>query len=72
MAAGPASATAEPGLTLSLSVQNLLDRTNPSTPVGNLSSPRFGQSLSSAGGFGYGGGGGAGNRRIDLQMRLSF
>lgn len=61
-----------PGLTLSLSIQNLLDRTNPSPPVGNLSSPRFGQSLSSAGGFGYGGGGGAGNRRIDLQARLSF
>lgn len=61
-----------PGLTVSLSVQNLLNRTNPSTPVGNLSSPQFGQSLASAGSFGYGGGGGAGNRRVDLQMRLSF
>ncbi len=61
-----------PGLTLSLSIQNLLNRTNPTPPVGDLSSPRFGESLSSAGGYGYGGGGGAGNRRIELQLRLSF
>ena len=69
---GDGSSGGGPGLTVSLSVQNLLDRTNPALPVGSLSSPRFGQSLSSAGSFGYGGGGGAGNRRIDLQMRLSY
>jgi hypothetical protein len=42
--------------------------------VGNLSSPFFGQSLSTAGGFGRGGGGNqaAGNRRIELQARFSF
>ncbi|MBP6704650.1 MAG: TonB-dependent receptor [Vicinamibacteria bacterium] len=70
-----------PGLTLSLSVSNLLDRINPSTPVGNMTSPDFGQSKSlagffmgfGAGGFGGGGGGGeAGNRRIELQARLTF
>ena len=70
-----------PGLTISLSVSNLLDRTNASTPVGNLTSPLFGQSTSLAGffmgfgggGFGGGGGGGeAGNRRIELQARLNF
>jgi hypothetical protein len=65
-----------PGLTISLSVSNLLDRVNPSTPVGNLTSPQFGQSTSLAGffmGFGGGGGGGeAGNRRIELQARLNF
>ncbi len=65
-----------PGLTISLSVSNLLDRVNPSTPVGNLTSPQFGQSTSLAGffmGFGGGGGGGeAGNRRIELQARLTF
>ena len=61
------------GLTLSISAQNVLNHVNPSTPVGNLSSPLFGQSLSSAGGFGFGPGGAtAGNRRIELVARLSF
>jgi hypothetical protein len=50
---------------------------NLSTPVGNLSSPNFGESLGlggSFGGFGGGGGGGtgAGNRRIYAQVRLNF
>ena len=70
-----------PGLTISISVTNLLDRTNAGMPVGNLTSPLFGQSTSLAGffmgfgpgGFGGGGGGGeAGNRRIELQARLNF
>ena len=30
------------------------------------------ESSASAGTFGYGGGGGAGNRRVHLQMRLSY
>ena len=62
-------------LTLSVSVQNLFNRANEGTPVGNLSSPLFGQSLTTAGRFGAGGGGGnqsAGNRRVDLQLRFSF
>jgi len=70
-----------PGLTISISVSNLFDRTNAAAPVGNLTSPQFGQSTSLAGffmgfgpgGFGGGGGGGeAGNRRIELQARLNF
>lgn len=64
-----------PGLTVAISVSNLLNRRNDGTPVGNLSSPRFGQSTSLAGffnGFGGGGGGEAGNRRIELQIRASF
>jgi hypothetical protein len=70
-----------PGITLSLNVSNVLNRTNPGTPVGNLSSPLFGQSTSLAGffmgfgpgGFGGGGGGGeAGNRRIELSVRANF
>jgi len=62
------------GLTLSVSAQNLLNHTNPGAPVGNLSSPFFGQSLASAGSFGFGPGGSAtaGNRRIELQARLAF
>lgn len=69
------------GITLSLNVSNLMNRTNPGTPVGNLSSPLFGRSTSLAGffmgfgpgGFGGGGGGGeAGNRRIELSIRANF
>jgi len=62
------------GLTLSVSAQNLLNHTNPAAPVGNLSSPFFGRSLASAGGFGFGTGGttAAGNRRIELQARFAF
>ena len=60
-------------LTISISAQNVLNHVNYSTPVGNLSSPLFGQSLSSAGGFGFGPSGvTAGNRRIELIARVSF
>ena len=42
-------------------------------PVGNLSSPSFGQSLSTAGGFGGGGGNvAAGNRRVQASVRFTF
>jgi hypothetical protein len=66
------------GLTFAVNISNLLDRTNEGTPIGNLASPKFGQSTSLAGffmGFGPGGGGGggdAGNRRIELQVRANF
>jgi hypothetical protein len=66
----------------SLNFQNLFNHVNLSPPVGNLSSPSFGQSLSLAGGFGGfgpGGGGGcatggsgAGNRRVTAQVRFNF
>ena len=63
-------------LTFSINVQNILNRVNLSTPVGNLTSPSFGQSLGLAGSFGgFGGGGGstgAGNRRIYLNVRFNF
>jgi hypothetical protein len=59
-----------PSVTFSVSAQNLLNKVNAGTPVGNLSSPFFGQSLSTAGGFG--GGGAAGNRRIEMEVRLGF
>jgi len=66
-------------LTVGLQFSNLFNRTNLNTPVGNLSSSRFGQSTSTAGGFGggFGGGGGggggnSGNRRVELQMRFSW
>ena len=60
-------------LTLSANVQNLLNHTNLGTPIGNLSSPLFGQSNTTSGGFGAGGIiQSAGNRRIELQARFTF
>ena len=61
----------------SVNFQNILNHVNLSNPVGNLSSPSFGESLSLAsgfGGFGGGGGGGsgAGNRRVSAQVRFNF
>ena len=81
-ATGPQGGGAAPSekrfnLNVSLNFQNLFNRVNLATPVGNLSSPSFGESLGlggSFGGFGGGGGGsnGAGNRRIYAQVRLNF
>jgi len=63
-------------LEFSVNARNVFNIVNLGTPVGNLSSPIFGQSNSIAGGFGPGGMGGgstsAFNRRIDLQVRFTF
>jgi hypothetical protein len=61
-------------LQLSVSLRNLLNRTNKGTPVGNLASPFFGQPVSLAGGSGFGGGGSqaAGNRRVEFAVEFSF
>ena len=61
-------------LTLGMQFSNLFNTVNLGTPVGSLSSSRFGQSTSTAGGFGFGGfgGGNSGNRRIELQARFSW
>ena len=64
-------------VTLSVYFQNLLNNDHLAPPIGNLSSPFFGQSQSIAGSFGgFGGGGGgsanAGNRRIYLNVRFNF
>jgi len=66
----------------SLNFQNILNHVNLSPPVGNLSSPFFGESLSLNGGFGgfggpgggggAGGGSGAGNRKVTAQVRFNF
>ncbi|HKS11374.1 MAG TPA: carboxypeptidase regulatory-like domain-containing protein [Pyrinomonadaceae bacterium] len=76
-AAKPANAPAPEKrytLTFSMNIQNLLNTTNLSNPIGNLSSPRFGESTSVSGGFGFGpsGSSAAGNRRIQLQVRFGF
>jgi hypothetical protein len=60
-------------VTFSVNIQNLLNHTNLTNPIGNLSSPQFGQSISSAGGFGGpGGSSAAGNRRMQVQVRFGF
>jgi hypothetical protein len=56
-------------LTLSINARNLLNRVNAATPVGNLGSGFFGQSIALAGGpFSSA----AANRKIELQAMFSF
>ena len=56
-------------LTFSVSVRNLFNTFNPGNPIGNLSSPLFGQANSVGGGpFASA----SANRRVDLQVRFSF
>ena len=72
---GPPPSEKRFNLNVSLNFQNLFNRVNLSTPVGNLSSPSFGESLGLGGTFGpFSGGGssGAGNRRVYAQVRLNF
>jgi hypothetical protein len=66
---GGAATNRRYNLTFSISAHNLLNSFNPGPPVGNLSSPFFGQSIALAGGpFSSA----SANRRIDLQVRFSF
>jgi Carboxypeptidase regulatory-like domain/TonB dependent receptor len=73
--AGPGGAGAEKryNLTFSVNINNLFNRSNLSSPVGNLNSPLFGQSLSTLGGFGGdGGNASSANRRISAGVRFNF
>ena len=72
--AGGGAAEKRYGLTFSLQFQNLFNHTNLAPPVGNLSSPFFGESVSLAPSFFFGGGGSvnAGNRRVTAQLRFTF
>ena len=49
-------------LTFSTQVQNIFNHTNLGPVVGNLSSPRFGQAVTTA----------TGARRVDMQVRFNF
>ena len=57
-------------LTFTALSRNLLNHPNLAMPVGNLSSSLFGQSTGLI--SGGGGGSASGNRRIEIQVRLSF
>jgi hypothetical protein len=60
-------------VTFSLNASNILNRTNKSVPVGNMSSPFFLQSPSGSNQFSFGpSGGSAGNRVISVRVRVSF
>jgi hypothetical protein len=74
-AAGPGGAGAERryNVTFSVNINNMFNRTNLATPVGNLLSPLFGESTQSLGGFGDGGTNSASaNRRISAGIRFNF
>lgn len=59
-------------LNIGLFINNVFNNVNYNSPVGNLSSSRFGQSTSTAGSFGPFGGSGSANRRVELQARFSW
>jgi hypothetical protein len=61
-------------LSFSINANNVLNRNNQGTPVGNMASPYFLKSTGTSGifFFGPGGGGTGGNRQISLRVRLSF
>lgn len=73
-AARPAAADKPFGLTVSLQATNIFNRANLATPIGNLSSPVFGQSISLDPGARLVGfsNSAAGNRRLEVQLRFSF
>ena len=60
-------------LTISMSIRNLLNHTNPGPIVGNITSPLFGEANQPAGvRNGEGFSEAANNRRLELQTRLTF
>jgi len=81
-AAPPASRSAVPAaaheikpykLTISIYGSNVFNRTNAAQPIGNLSSPLFGQSIAiQTFGLGSGAGAAAANRTITLLAQFSF
>ena len=59
-------------LSISMSMRNIINHTNPGPIIGNITSPLFGQANqpSDAGGFGFSES--ANNRRFELQTRFTF
>jgi len=70
---GAPSVTRRYNLNIGMSVRNLLNHTNPGPIVGNITSPLFGRANQSAGGpNGEGFSESASNRRLEMQIRLTF
>jgi hypothetical protein len=73
-ASGPARTSRRYNITISMSIRNLLNHTNPGPIIGNITSPLFGQANQPAGGavaigsFSEA----ANNRRLELQTRFTF
>jgi len=66
---GPGSSAHRYNLTFSVNARNVLNRPNLAAPIGNLSSPNFGQSVALAGGpFSSA----SASRKIELQVAFSF
>ena len=66
---GPGNTSHRYNLTFSVNARNVLNRVNLASPIGNVSSPFFGQSISLAGGpFSSA----AANRKLELQASFSF
>jgi hypothetical protein len=60
-------------LTIGMSARNLLNHTNPGQIIGNIQSPLFGRANQVAGTLnGEGFSENASNRRLELQIKLSF
>jgi hypothetical protein len=59
-------------LSISMSIRNFLNHTNPGPIIGNITSPLFGQANQPAGSSGFIFSEAANNRRLELQMRLTF
>jgi hypothetical protein len=59
-------------LSISMSIRNIINHTNPGPIIGNITSPLFGQANqpSDTGGFGFSES--ANNRRFELQTRFTF
>ncbi len=69
----PASSGRRYSLTVSMSARNVLNHVNPGPIIGNITSPLFGSSNQIAGApNGEGFSENASNRRLELQLRLSF
>ncbi len=69
---GVASTRRRYNLTVSLSMRNLTNHTNPGPIIGNITSPLFGFANQSAGSGGSGISESANNRRTELQIRFAF
>jgi len=69
-------ATAKAGhrysLSISMSIRNIINHTNPGPIIGNITSPLFGQANQPADAGGFGFSESANNRRFELQTRLTF